>query len=105
MKKQVAQIQTHKEGYYQKKIIEFLRKNYPGAFIWKAAAGPYSRGGIPDVCAIIEGTFYAFEVKRPENSRLSALQKQAIEKINAAGGVAAVVSFPEDVERVIGRER
>lgn len=94
-------ITVHKEQYYQTKILRWLKENYPSAFVWKAAAGPYSQGGIPDICAIIDGKFYGFEVKRPQNSQLSALQEQAIKKINAAGGIAAVVNFPEDVQRII----
>ncbi len=95
--------QEHKEGYYQAKIMKWLKKEHPAAFIWKAAAGPYSQGGIPDICAIIDGKFYGFEVKRPKDGRLSRLQEQAIKKINAAGGIAAVVSFPADVEKIIKR--
>lgn len=96
-------ITVHKEQYYQTKILRWLKENYPSAFVWKAAAGPYSQGGIPDICAVIDGKFYGFEVKRPQNGRLSALQEQAIKKINAAGGIAAVVNFPEDCQRIIER--
>lgn len=96
---------THKESYYQSRIIHWLRDQYPGAFVWKAAAGPYSQGGIPDICAIIDGHFFGFEVKRPEVGRLSKLQEQAIKKINAAGGTAAVVSYPAQVQEVIDRWR
>lgn len=91
----------HKESYYQTKILRWLKRTYPAAFIWKAAAGPYSQGGIPDICAIINGHFYGFEVKRPESGRLSKLQELAIKKINAAGGTAAVVSYPADCQRII----
>ena len=92
---------AHKESYYQTKILRWLKSTYPTAFIWKAAAGPYSQGGIPDICAIIDGHFYGFEVKRPEGGRLSKLQELTIQKINAAGGTAAVVSYPADVQRII----
>lgn len=91
------------ESYYQTKIMEWLREEYPTAFVWKAAAGPYSQGGIPDVCAVIDGKYYGFEVKRPYLGVTSQLQKQTIKKIIAAGGVAAVVTFVEDVEAVIQR--
>ena len=70
-----APASTHKESYYQTKILQWLKRTYPAAFIWKAAAGPYSQGGIPDICAIIDGHFYGFEVKRPEGGRLSKLQE------------------------------
>ena len=89
------------ESYYQTKIMEWLREEYPTAFVWKAAAGPYSQGGIPDVCAVIDGKYYGFEVKRPYLGVTSQLQKQTIKKIIAAGGVAAVVTFVEEVEAVI----
>lgn len=92
---------AHKESYYQTKILRWLKSTYPTAFIWKVAAGPYSQGGIPDICAIINGHFYGFEVKRPEGGRLSKLQELTIQKINAAGGTAAVVSYPADVQRII----
>ena len=39
----------HKESWYQARIITWLKTNYPDAFVWKAAAGPYSRGGIPEI--------------------------------------------------------
>ncbi len=94
-------VQKHKESYYQSKIIRWLKNTYPAAFVWTAAAGPYSQGGIPDICAIIDGKFYGFEVKRPKIKRPSSLQEQAIKKINAAGGFAAVVTYPEDVRKII----
>ena len=47
----------HKESFYQAKIIRWLKEQYPGAFVWKAQAGPYCRQGIPDICAIINGHF------------------------------------------------
>ena len=90
-----------KESYYQDKIIQFLKKTYPKAFVWKAAAGAYSRQGIPDVCAVIGGRFYGFEVKRPYIGVLSKMQEQAIDQIRAAGGIAAVVTFPEEVQRIV----
>lgn len=94
----------HRESWYQSRILRRLRQDYPDAFIWKAAAGPYSRGGIPDICMILRGHFFAFEVKRPETGRLSPLQAQTIQKINAAGGTVAVVSYPEEALAVIEKQ-
>ena len=91
----------HKESFYQAKIIRWLKEQYPGAFVWKAAAGPYSRGGIPDICMVLNGRFFGFEVKRPEAGRLSKIQEQTIKEINTAGGISAVVSYPEQVEKII----
>ena len=92
---------NHKESWYQAKIIRWLKETYPQAFVWKAAAGPYSRCGIPDVCMVLDGQLYGFEVKRPEVGLLSKIQEQTIKAINAAGGIVGVVSYPEDVERIL----
>ena len=89
------------EGYFQTEVMGFLRDNYPGAFVWKAAAGPYSRQGIPDVCAIIDGHFFGFEIKRPYIGRLTKIQELTIKQIREAGGTASVVSFWNQAQEVI----
>lgn len=96
-------LQEHlpKESYYQDKIIKFLKETYPEAFVWKEAAGPYSRQGIPDVSFVKDGQYYGFEVKRPFVGVLSKIQEQTIKKIRAAGGIAEVVTFPEDVRKIV----
>ena len=93
-----------KESYYQDKIIKHIRELFPSAFVWKAAAGAYSRQGIPDVCAVINGRYYGFEVKRPLIGVLSAIQEQTIRQIKAAGGRAYVVSFPAEVTEILKKE-
>lgn len=96
-------LQEHvpKESYYQKKIMDYVKTAYPDAFVWKEAAGEYSRQGIPDVSAVIYGRYYGFEVKRPYFGKLSKIQEQTIRQIQAAGGIAGVCIFPEDAERLI----
>lgn len=94
-----------KEGYYQERIIHAIREAYPSSFVWKAAAGVYSRQGIPDVCAIIDGRFYGFEVKRPYIGRLSKIQERTIKAIREAGGEATVVSWAEQALEVIEHGR
>lgn len=93
------------ETKYQEKIMKHLKKRYPKAYIWKAAAGPYSRGGVPDIIAMIDGRFYGFEVKRPYYGEPSDLQRQAIKAILANGGYAGTVCFPEEAEQIIERSR
>lgn len=94
-----------KESYYQDKIINFLKKEYPQGTVWKEAAGPYSKQGIPDVTFILDGRYYGFEVKRPFLGVLSRIQEQTIKKIRAAGGIAEVVTFPEEVLKIIEGNR
>lgn len=94
-------INIPKESYYQKACLKAIRKLVPGAFVWKAAAGAYSQGGIPDICAVINGRYYGFEIKRPLIGTVSDLQAQTIDKIRHAGGKAYVVSFPRDVRAIL----
>ena len=89
------------EGYYQKEVMGFLRNKYPGAFVWKEAAGPYSRRGIPDVSMVMDGHFFGFEIKRPYIGRLTKIQELTIKQIREAGGTAAVVSFWNQAKEVI----
>lgn len=90
-----------KESYYQDKIIRHIRSLFPDAFVWKATAGAYSRQGIPDVCAVINGRYYGFEVKRPLIGVLSKIQEQTIKRINAAGGNAYVVTSTDQVTEIL----
>lgn len=94
-----------KESYYQNKIIRHIKELIPSAFVWKAAAGPYSRGGIPDICAIVNGQYFGFEVKRPFIGVLSEIQKQTIKQIQNAGGKAYVVTYPEEVTEILEKEK
>lgn len=106
-------MRTHipKEQVYQKKIMDFIRRKtengeLPASFVWKEQSGPYQRGGLPDVIAVIKppnesfGRMFFFEVKRPFFGKLSPLQKQTIEKIRSAGGVAEVVFYPWEVDTI-----
>lgn len=93
-----------KESYYQDKIMKRIKELIPTAFVWKAAAGPYSRQGIPDVCAVIHGRYYGFEVKRPLIGVLSKIQEQTIKQIKAAGGKAYVIVYVKDLAGLLGDE-
>ena len=89
------------ERTLQDRIMKWIKQEYPQAFVWKATAGAYSRCGIPDICCIVDGQFYGFEVKRPFWGKASKVQLKTMEQIRAAGGVAGLVSYPEDVGRMI----
>ena len=90
-----------KESYFQSAILRWLRDNYPADFVWKLQTGPYARQGVPDICAVIDGRFYGFEVKRPYVGRLSCIQQATIEAIEKAGGQAGVVTWPDDARKLI----
>ena len=92
-----------RETYYQDKIKKALRKRYRGAFVRKIAQGMYSEGGTPDVMCIIDGHYFGFEIKRPLLGETSRLQEACIRGIEAAGGTAAVVSWPEECFQIIDK--
>ena len=89
------------EAAYQRKIITWLKEEYPHALVRKITSGIYSEGGLPDVLAIIDGRYHGFEVKRPFIGEPSKLQLQTIKKIREAGGRAGIVCFPYEAQRII----
>lgn len=101
-----AYLRAHlpKESYYQDKIMKHIKSLIPSALVWKEAAGPYSRKGIPDVSAIIHGRYYGFEVKRPFIGVLSKIQEQTIRRIRDAGGKAYVVTYTTEITRILKKE-
>ena len=102
--KQYIRKNLPKESYYQTKIIKRIRELVPLAFVWKAAAGAYGRKGIPDICAIINGEYYGFEVKRPLLGVVSEIQKKTIEQIKDAGGRAYIVTYEDEIDRILRPE-
>lgn len=91
------------EKVFQAKIIRAIRSRYPDAFVWKAGAGVYARQGIPDICAVICGHYFGFEVKRPYIGVISPIQQDSINRITKAGGTAAVVSYADEALEIIRR--
>jgi hypothetical protein len=88
----------------QRKVIKRINQLIPSAFVWKAAAGPYSRKGIPDVCAIIRGRFYGFEVKRPVIGKVTPIQLRTMQQIEKSGGRCFVVTNEGQLPEILGDE-
>lgn len=95
---------TPEEGYFQKKIMEALKKAYPDALVLKVAQGFFSEKGVPDIMCVIEGHYFGIEVKRPlfGDRELKGNQKAFAERVRKAGGTAIMASYPEEVLREIG---
>ena len=83
------------EKQFEDKIKQFLNK-LPKTWYFKVWSGPYSKSGIPDIVACVNGQFVAIEVKA-ENGRASELQKRNIKLINDCNGVGLIV-YPKDFE-------
>ena len=71
-------------------------------FFWKEHGSPYGTSSVPDIICCYKGRFLGLEAKLP-GGRLTALQKQALEKINRAGGIARRVESVDDVKAVIAQ--
>ena len=89
------------EKFYQKKVMQGLKRAYPDGFIRKVTLAQYSEGGMPDILAIIDGHYFGFEIKRPILGEASPIQKKTIEMIRRAGGTAEIISYPEQAIEAI----
>ncbi len=92
----ICRNQIPQESYFQTKIKNRLKKQYPDAFVRKISQGNYSEAGMPDICCIVQGHYFGFEVKRPLLGRASEIQKATIQQIRKAGGTAEIVCWPEE---------
>lgn len=81
------------EKNFENKIKAFLKEQ--GAWFIKYWAGSkFTKDGVPDILACINGYFVAIEVKAP-NGKPSELQKYHVREINKACGFA-VILYPKD---------
>ena len=83
-------------------IRKYLASLGSDIFFWKEHGGPYGTSGIPDIICCYRGRFLGLEVKLP-GGRLTELQKRALDRINAAGGIARRVESVDDVRAVIAQ--
>lgn len=72
-------------------------------FHWKVHQGLGSTPGVPDIVGVYDGKFLGIEVKT-RNGVVSPHQKQFIDNINAAGGLAFVARSVQDVVEKLGLE-
>ena len=90
------------EKNFENKIKKYLKDN--GAWFLKYwGGGEYTKAGIPDILACINGYFVAIEVKAP-NGKPSELQLYNLREIEKAGGYAFLL-YPkqwEDFKEFIG---
>lgn len=68
------------EAKTQKKLIQYLKRK--GCYVIKTKPGPGTPVGCPDVIALYEGWWGAFEIKADAKSRFTPLQKDTIKKFN-----------------------
>ena len=83
------------EKSFENKIKEYLK--IKEAWYLKYWAGArYTKEGIPDIMACIDGKFYGIEIKAT-TGRPTLLQIVNLKKVRAAGGIG-ILLYPEDFE-------
>ncbi|MCM3763474.1 VRR-NUC domain-containing protein [Neobacillus niacini] len=84
-----------RESAFQKKVMDFLKqKNAWHLKYW--AGSQYTKQGIPDILACIDGTFHGIELKT-DVGQPTKLQLHNIQKIKDSGGEAYILR-PKDFE-------
>lgn len=83
-----------KEKQFENKVKKFLEEN--GCYYIKHFANAFTKSGIPDILASVNGYFIGIEVKA-ENGKPSALQIHNLKKIDESGGLA-ILLYPDDFE-------
>lgn len=78
-----------RENQFQKKVIAFLKEQD----VWHVkywAGSQYTKEGVPDILACINGTFHGIELKT-DIGRPTKLQLYNIRKIKESGGEAYIL--------------
>lgn len=83
------------EKTFENKVKKFLESQ--GAWHVKFFANSFTKSGIPDILACVNGYFVGIEVKA-QNGKPSELQLYNIRKICEAGGFA-IVLYPSGFEK------
>lgn len=83
------------------KIVKAIEAEFEYVYVKHPHGSMYS-SGLPDLIGCLEGTFFALEVKTPENKKgATKLQQLHLDNIENAGGVAAVVRSVDEALEVL----
>lgn len=83
------------EKNFENRVKGFL--SVQGAYFIKYwGGGDFTKAGVPDIIACVDGHFLGIEVKAP-NGRASPLQIHNLRQIEAAGGYA-ILLYPNQYE-------
>lgn len=88
------------EGKLQVKIKKRLKTEWPSIRIVKRHGGPHQAKNTIDFEGCLFGLYFGLEVKVPPNTP-TKYQKKTIKEIREAGGVADVVTSPEEAYQVL----
>lgn len=83
------------EKNFENRIKDFL-VNKGAWFIKYWAGAKFTKEGIPDILACVNGYFYGIEVKA-KNGKPKLIQLVTLRKIREAGGIGLLL-YPKDIE-------
>lgn len=85
------------EKLFENKVKAFL-KQLPKCWYFKVMGNMFQRSGVPDIIGIINGIFFALELKA-EDGKPTALQVYNIQQLKYCGAYAKIIK-PSDWELV-----
>jgi len=91
------------ELQFKIKVLKYLKKELPGAFIYHPS--DRFQSGIPDLLILHHGIFAAIELKI-KNNQATKLQLVVLQRIGAAGGITRIcwdMAGIKEVVQKIGR--
>ena len=86
------------ESNLQAQCLKFLREKVGGYWI-DIVVSTYQSKGEPDIVGCYQGRFYAFETKF-KKYEATDIQKEKIQRINLAGGVAMEIRSLNELKKV-----
>jgi len=89
-----------KEKEIKKCVRDWLK--YKRIFHWNVWQGQFSRKGISDIIAIINGKIICIEIKTIQG-RQSTYQKEFQKEVEGAGGIYFLARSVDDVIKKLGR--
>lgn len=96
------------ESNITRRILRVLRETYPDDAWYKIYTGPFQERGVPDIIGCHNGRFFGFEVKTPERMSKEGptiYQRRQLDKIKQAGGIARVITSPQEALAAIGKRK
>ncbi len=89
------------ESKIVKEILTWIKKE-PKSFFFKIHGSPFQMAGISDLIGLMNGNFYAIEVKKKTDKKgASPLQKYFLLKVKKCGGRSFLARSLKEVQVMI----
>lgn len=88
------------ETEFKEKVMRYIKRKYPDAWVWKTSDNFYS--GIPDLCVVLppHGKVYWLELKTIKG-RVEPIQTYTINRLKNVGCTAAIVRSMDEVAQIL----